>query len=73
MAVGGHPAPTSRSVMGEGKPEAEHFRSQYVQLFPSRAPLMLSPANECGVKVTTPSFHARSTLSFFWHFSPFFG
>lgn len=28
----------------------EHFRSQYVQLFPTRPPLMLSPENECKLK-----------------------
>uniref|UniRef100_A0A7S1I6I9 Dynein regulatory complex subunit 7 n=1 Tax=Eutreptiella gymnastica TaxID=73025 RepID=A0A7S1I6I9_9EUGL len=38
----------------------EHFRSQYVQLFPSRPPLMLSPDNECGVKKFVCTF-ARPT------------
>eukprot|EP01006_Ploeotia_vitrea_P026913 TRINITY_DN59825_c0_g1_i1.p1 TRINITY_DN59825_c0_g1~~TRINITY_DN59825_c0_g1_i1.p1 ORF type:complete len:865 (-),score=87.34 TRINITY_DN59825_c0_g1_i1:1139-3733(-) len=28
----------------------EHFRGQYVQLFPTRAPLLLSPVNETGIK-----------------------
>lgn len=38
----------------------EHFRSQYVQLFSERPPLMLSPDNECGVKKFICTF-ARPT------------
>eukprot|EP00667_Euglena_gracilis_P002299 EG_transcript_2300 len=42
----------------------EHFRSQYVQLFPSRAPLMLSPANECGVKKFICTFLRATQLQY---------
>eukprot|EP00906_Rhabdomonas_costata_P030675 RCo043369 len=42
----------------------EHFRGQYVQLFPERPPLMLSPLNECGIKKFVCTFARPTELSY---------
>lgn len=43
---------------------AEHFRRQFVQLFPERSPLLIAPLNECQVRVCRNSLHALSLPSF---------
>lgn len=42
----------------------ENFRAQYVALYPTRAPLLLSPQNECGFRKCISTFIRPTPLKF---------